>query len=51
MTIVYSTNMSTSSRYVLYVHYQLTPDISLIAMRSEEGFYSLDVRYRKRVQR
>lgn len=48
MVIVYSTNMSTSRREVLYVHYQLSPAISLVGMRNEEGNFSIDIRFRKR---
>lgn len=48
MVIVYSTNMSTSRREVLYVHYQLSPTVSLVGMRNEEGNFSLDIRFRKR---
>ncbi len=46
--IVYSTKMSTSRREVLYVHYQLSPAISLVGMRNEDGYFSIDIRFRKR---
>jgi hypothetical protein len=47
--IVYSTNFSTTQRQqVVYLQYQLTPSISLIGMRNEEGLFSFDIRYRKR---
>jgi len=46
--IVYSTNFSTQRQQVLYVHYQLTPYISLVGMRNEEGRFSIDIRFRKR---
>ncbi len=45
---VYSTNLSTSRQEILYLQYQLSPAISLIAMRNEEGRYSLDLRLRSR---
>ncbi len=48
MIIVYSTNMSTSRREVMYVHYQLSPTVSLVGMRNEEGNFSIDIRFRKR---
>ncbi len=32
----------------MYLQYQLSPAISLIAMRNEEGRYSLDLRLRTR---
>lgn len=46
--VVYSTNFSTQRQQVVYVHYQLTPSISLIGMRNEEGRLSIDLRFRKR---
>jgi translocation and assembly module TamB len=48
--IVYATNFSTQRQEVVYVQYQLSPTISLIGMRNEEGF-SVDLRFRKRKQR
>lgn len=46
--IVYSTDFSTKRQEVVYVQYQLSPTISLIGMRNEEGFFSIDIRFRKR---
>jgi hypothetical protein len=46
--VVYSTNFSTQRQQVVYVHYQLTPSVSLIGMRNEEGRLSIDLRFRKR---
>jgi len=48
LVVVYSTNLSTSRQEILYLQYQLSPSISLIAMRNEEGRYSLDLRLRAR---
>ena len=48
LVVVYSTNLSTSRQEILYLQYQLSPAISLIAMRNEEGRYSLDLRLRSR---
>ncbi len=48
LIVVYSTNLSTSRQEILYLQYQLSPAISLIAMRNEEGRYSLDLRLRSR---
>lgn len=48
LIVVYSTNLSTSRQEILYMQYQLSPAISLIAMRNEEGRYSLDLRLRTR---
>lgn len=46
--IVYSTNFSTQRQEVVYLQYQLSPSLSLIGMRNEEGRLSLDIRFRKR---
>ena len=48
LIVVYSTNLSTSRQEIHYLQYQLSPTISLIAMRNEEGRYSLDLRLRNR---
>ncbi len=46
--IVYSTNFSTRRQEVVYVQYRLSPTISLIGMRNEDGRFSIDIRFRKR---
>lgn len=46
LVVVYSTNLSTARQEIIYLQYQLSPAISLIAMRNEEGRYSLDLRLR-----
>lgn len=48
--VVYATNFDFSSqrRQVLYLQYHLSPLVSLIGMRNEEGQISLDLRFRKR---
>jgi hypothetical protein len=46
--IVYSTNVSTSRQEILYLLYQVSPSISIIGMRNEDGRYSIDIRFRKR---
>ncbi len=48
LVVVYSTTLSTSRQEILYLQYQLSPSISLIAMRNQEGRYSLDLRLRSR---
>jgi hypothetical protein len=48
--IVYSTDFSTKRQEVVYLQYQLSPSISLIGMRNEEGRISIDIRFRKRHQ-
>ena len=46
--IVYSTNFSNTPKEVWYVKYQISPSISLIGMKNEEGRLSLDISFRKR---
>lgn len=46
--IVYSTNVATSRQEILYLLYQISPSISIIGMRNEDGRYSIDLRFRKR---
>lgn len=48
LLVVYSTTLSTSRQEILYLQYQLSPSLSLIAMRNQEGRYSLDLRLRAR---
>jgi len=48
LIVVYSTTLSTSRQEILYLQYQLSPSLSLIAMRNQEGRYSLDLRLRAR---
>lgn len=48
LVVVYSTTLSTSRQEILYLQYQLSPSLSLIAMRNQEGRYSLDLRLRSR---
>ncbi|MCK5057533.1 MAG: translocation/assembly module TamB domain-containing protein [Candidatus Aminicenantes bacterium] len=46
--IVYSTNFSTQRQEVVYVQYQLSPTVSLIGKRNENGRFSIDIRFRRR---
>lgn len=47
--IVYSTDFSTSQRQqIVYLQYQISPTLSLIGMRNEDGRISIDLRFRKR---
>jgi len=48
LIVVYSTKLSTARQEVYYLQYQLSPAVSLIYMKNEEGRYSLDLRLRKR---
>ena len=46
--LVYSTNISNVRQEIYYIQYQLSPSLSLIGMRNEDGRFSLDLRFRKR---
>ncbi|MCK4890464.1 MAG: translocation/assembly module TamB domain-containing protein, partial [Candidatus Aminicenantes bacterium] len=46
--IVYSTDISRATRDVYFFQYQITPTISVIGKRNEEGRLSMDIRFRKR---
>jgi hypothetical protein len=48
LIVVYSTNLSTTRQEIYYLQYQLSPTVSLIYMKNEEGRYSMDLRLRKR---
>jgi autotransporter translocation and assembly factor TamB len=48
LIVVYSTNLSTTRQEIYYLQYQLSPAVSLIYMKNEEGRYSLDLRLRQR---
>jgi hypothetical protein len=48
LIVVYSTNLSTTRQEIYYLQYQLSPTVSLIYMKNEEGRYSIDLRVRKR---
>lgn len=50
--VVYSINISSSKQEevkkdVIYLQYQISPSISLIGMKNEEGRFSIDIRVRK----
>jgi hypothetical protein len=48
LIIVYSTNLSTTRQEIYYLQYQISPTVSLIYMKNEEGQYSIDLRLRKK---
>ncbi len=48
LIVVYSTNLATYRQEIYYLQYQLSPTLSLIAMRNEEGNYAFDIRFRRR---
>lgn len=46
--IVYSTDLTTTQKEVWYIKYQLSPSVSVVGMKNEEGRLSLDIRFRGR---
>lgn len=48
LLVVYSTNFATQRQEVVYLQYQISPYVSLIGMRNEDGRFSFDIRFRKR---
>lgn len=48
LTILYSTNLSSSQEQVIQLEYRISDRFSLVATRDEEGAFGLDFRVRKR---
>jgi len=48
ITVLYSTNLSTNRRDYLFLEWKFTRDMSIIAIRDEEGRIGLDVKVQKR---
>jgi len=48
LIFVYSTNLYTLKQEIIYIKFQLSPAVSLIGMKNEEGRFSVDVQFRKR---
>jgi hypothetical protein len=48
ITILYSTNLSTHRKDYLFLEWKFAKDISIIAIRDEEGRIGLDVKFHKR---
>ena len=47
LTITYSANVSTASQQIIQVEYNVTRNISIIALRDQNGVVSFDVKVRK----
>ena len=47
LTITYSANVSTASQQIIQVEYNVTRNISIIALRDQNGVVSFDIRLRK----
>ena len=48
VTLTYSTNVSVANQQIIQVEYNLTRNISIVALRDQNGIVSFDVRVRKR---
>lgn len=48
VTITYSTNVSVASQQVIQVEYNLTRNVSIVALRDQNGVVSFDVKIRQR---
>jgi translocation and assembly module TamB len=48
LTLTYSTNVSQASQQIIQVEYNLTRNVSVIAIRDQNGVVSFDVRIRQR---
>jgi translocation and assembly module TamB len=50
LTITYSTNVSVTSQQIIQVEYNVTRNISIVALRDQNGVVSFDVKIRQRKQ-
>lgn len=48
LTITYITNVTSTEQQVIQVEYSVTRDISIIALRDQNGTFALDVKFKKR---
>ncbi len=48
LTVTYSTNVSVSNQQVIQAEYNLTRNVSIVALRDQNGVVSFDLRVRKR---
>ncbi|MGE0406959.1 MAG: translocation/assembly module TamB domain-containing protein, partial [Candidatus Korobacteraceae bacterium] len=48
MTVIYVTNVSQSSQQVIQMEYNVSPSVSVVATRDQNGIVSFDVRIRQR---
>ena len=48
LTITYSTNVSVASQQIIQVEYNITRNISIVALRDQNGVVSFDVKIRQR---
>ena len=48
LTITYSTNVSQASQQIIQVEYNVSRNVSVVAVRDQNGVVSFDVRIRRR---
>jgi translocation and assembly module TamB len=48
LTITYSTNVSVASQQIIQVEYNVTRNVSIVALRDQNGVVSFDVKIRQR---
>jgi translocation and assembly module TamB len=48
LTLTYSTNVSQTSQQIIQVEYNITRNVSILAIRDQNGVVSMDVRVRRR---
>ena len=50
LTLTYSTNVSVSNQQIIQGEYNITHNISIIALRDQNGVVSFDLKIRRRKQ-
>jgi translocation and assembly module TamB len=50
ITLTYITNLAQSAQQIIQVEYNVTRDISILAVRDQNGVLGFDVRIRQRKQ-
>ena len=48
LTLTYTTNVAQASQQIIQVEYNLTRNVSIVALRDQNGVVSFDVRVRQR---
>ena len=48
LTLTYTTNVAQASQQIIQVEYNLTHNVSIVAVRDQNGVVSFDIRVRQR---
>ena len=48
ITLTYSTNVSVSNQQIIQAEYNITRNVSIVALRDQNGVVSFDLRLRRR---